>query len=243
VRMILRSRSRTFRRRKKASDRTRRNVKIFWSWQSDTPGKIGRFLVRDALRDAIEQLKQSPEIEEPRREALHLDHDIQGVAGTPDLANTIFEKIDNSEVVLADVTLVGKVFPSGETGGETSDKKLINSNVGIELGYALRALTDRKVLLVFNEHYGRYEDLPFDLRHKGGSIVFNLVPTASAQEIQDQKKKLKERFIVALKPYLQKTTAVSPRPLSRRPLRHLSRQHIFNGTRPWRKLASILCSK
>ena len=185
-------------------------MKIFWSWQSDTPGKIGRFLIRDALRDAVDQLKQSPEIQEPRRAALHLDHDIQGVPGTPDLANTIFEKIGNSEVVLADATVVGKVFPSAETEGETSSKKLINSNVAIELGYALSALTDRKVLLVFNEHYGKHEDLPFDLRHKGGSIVFNLAPTASAQEIQEQKKKLKERFILALKPYLQKTTAAAP---------------------------------
>ena len=64
-------------------------MKIFWSWQSDTPGKIGRFLVRDALQEAIEQLKQAPDIEEPtaqaNRDALHLDHDMKGVTGSPDL--------------------------------------------------------------------------------------------------------------------------------------------------------------
>ena len=61
-------------------------MKIFWSWQSDTPGKTGRFLIRDALAQAIDHLKQAPDIEEPTarecREALHLDHDIQGVTGS-----------------------------------------------------------------------------------------------------------------------------------------------------------------
>ncbi len=65
-------------------------MKIFWSWQSDTPGKTGRFLIRDALRDAIETLKVPPDVEEPTskdsRDALHLDQDIQGVTGIPDLA-------------------------------------------------------------------------------------------------------------------------------------------------------------
>ena len=37
-------------------------MKIFWSWQSDTPGKIGRFLVRDALNDAIEKLRADNDV-------------------------------------------------------------------------------------------------------------------------------------------------------------------------------------
>jgi hypothetical protein len=40
-------------------------MKVFWSWQSDTPGKVGRHFVRDALNTAIERLKETPEIEEP----------------------------------------------------------------------------------------------------------------------------------------------------------------------------------
>jgi hypothetical protein len=48
-------------------------LKIFWSWQSDTPGNIGRYLVRDALDDAIQKLKQASELEEAIREDLHLD--------------------------------------------------------------------------------------------------------------------------------------------------------------------------
>src|SRR6201988_428825 len=70
-------------------------MKMFWSWQSDKPGKIGPHFVRDALKLAIESLKQAPEVEEPTaaetRDSIHLDHDRQGVTGSPDLARTIFD--------------------------------------------------------------------------------------------------------------------------------------------------------
>lgn len=203
-------------------------MKIFWSWQSDTPGKIGRFFVRDALQEAIEQMKQAPEIEEPTaretRDALHLDSDIQGTTGSPDLARTILDKIDASAVVIADITLVGSVPDLKDpSGSDVPGKKLINSNVAIELGYALCKLTDKNVVMVFNGHYGSHEDLPFDLRHKGGSIKFTLSPDAHRKRIEEERKKPKDRFVQALKPYLEnrlcrpnhscKRSQRSPRPL------------------------------
>jgi hypothetical protein len=119
-------------------------MKIFWSWQSDTPGKVGRHFVRGALAEAIEVLRQPNEIEEPSereaREALHLDHDRQGVSGSPDLAPTIFRKIEQAAVFVADVTLVGETTPVGEKAEGRAAKKLINSNLAIEYGYAHHAL-------------------------------------------------------------------------------------------------------
>ena len=127
-------------------------MKIFWAWQSDTPGKIGRFLVRDALQDAITELKEAPDIEEPteaqRRDELELDHDRKGVPGSPDLAATIYGKIAAAAVVVADVTAVGSTPERRDGEKIVPAKKLINSNVAIEAGYALRAVTDRNVLLV-----------------------------------------------------------------------------------------------
>ena len=83
-------------------------VKVFWSWQSDTPGKIERHFVREALELAIARLREPPQLEEPTerdaREAIHLDHDRKDVAGSPRLAETIFQKILASTVVVADVT-------------------------------------------------------------------------------------------------------------------------------------------
>jgi hypothetical protein len=169
-------------------------MKIFWSWQSDTPEQIGKYLVRDALKSAIDKLKQSEDIEEPTRDDLHLDQDTQGTPGSPDLVPTIFGKIEKSEVVVADVTLVGKT---------DEDKRLINSNVAIELGYALRACTDARVVLVFNKHYGKHEDLPFDLRHKGGAVDFDLAPEAHRKEIAETRKLLADSFVRKLTPILQ----------------------------------------
>lgn len=176
-------------------ERTISFVKVFWSWQSDTPGKTGRHLVRDALREAIEELKQDEDVEEAAREELHLDHDVQNEPGTPEIANTILRKIEESAVVVADVTLVGQV--SGES------KKLINSNVAIELGYAVKTLGWDRVLLVLNSRYGTPVDLPFDLRHRGGWVTFDLSPDADSTRIKTQKKLLRNSFVAKLKHAIQ----------------------------------------
>jgi hypothetical protein len=179
-------------------------MKIFWSWQSDTPEQIGKYLVRDALKTAITELKQIEDIEEALRDDLHLDQDTQGTTGSPDLVRTIFDKIEKSEIVVADVTIVGK---TGE------GKKLINSNVAIELGYALSECTDARVVFVFNKQYGKHEDLPFDLRHKGGAVVFDLGSEASRKEIDAVREKLSASFVRKLKPFLQQPLRIKE-PLS-----------------------------
>jgi hypothetical protein len=92
------------------------------------------------------------------------------------------EKIDRSAVVVSDITSVGAVFGSSEE----SPKKLINSNVAIELGYAFKSIGHRRIVLVFNEHYGSYSDVPFDLRHKGGAIRFRISPHATKEEIRKE---------------------------------------------------------
>ena len=111
-------------------------MKIFWSWQSDTDGRTTCHFVRAALAEAVKRLQEPDDVEEPferdRREAIHLDHDRKDVSGTPELARTIFGKIDQAAVFVADVTLVAQLTrPSA--GDEAPDEKwLINSNVAIE---------------------------------------------------------------------------------------------------------------
>jgi hypothetical protein len=167
-------------------------MKVFWSWQSDHPGRISRHFIRDALAQAIASLNESADIEDAVRPEVTLDQDRQGVPGSPDLARTIFEKIDASQVFVADVTPVGRT-----TGKPT--KKLTNPNVAIELGYALRAVTDRGLLMVLNEHYGKQEHLPFDLRHKAGPIRYRLGPEASVEEIATQRARLVGQLKTALR--------------------------------------------
>ena len=196
-------------------------MKIFWSWQSDTPEQIGKYLVRDALKGAINKLKQAEDIDEPIRDDIHLDQDTQGTTGSPDLVATIFGKIEKSEVIVADVTIVGKT---------DEDKRLINSNVAIELGYALHACTDARVLLVFNKHYGSYEHLPFDLRHKGGAVVFDLAPEADRKQISAVRASLADEFVRKLKPFLQEPPRIKEKLSVRAIIEHsLVRRYPMEG--------------
>ena len=178
-------------------------MKIFWSWQSDTPGRTGRFLVRDAIRDAIDRLKQSAEIEEPtdlqRLDSLHLDQDRQGLPGSPDLAQAIFRKIDAASVVIADVTIVSRGKRRKDSTGKTvKGRAFINPNVGIEVGYAIKAVGDTNLLLVVNAYHGATEDLPFDLRHKAISLVYSLADDADKTEIESAKRLLTSTLVKAL---------------------------------------------
>ena len=112
-------------------------MKVFWSWQSDLPGKISRHFVRHALDQAIAELNATLAVEEPLRESdVSLDHDRKGTPGSPALAELIFEKIRSADVFVADVTPVGQTIANPA-------KKLINANVAIELGFAIGAHSEQ----------------------------------------------------------------------------------------------------
>jgi len=141
---------------------------------------------------------------------LHLDHDRKGVPGSPDLAPTILKKIEQSAVFIADVTLVGRPLAGAPGGKRVHEKRFINSNVGIEYGYALHALTDAAIQMVQNTHYGDRDKLPFDLQHKAGPIQYRLAPTASNAEIAAARVQLVGSLITALRPYFSSGPARAP---------------------------------
>lgn len=182
-------------------------MKVFWSWQSDTPGKTGRFFVRDCLLAAIEEIKQHNDIVEPTeretRDSVHLDSDRQGVPGSPDLANLIFQKIDASEVFIADVTPVSRISARKRPDGSRSVRKLnMNPNVAIELGYALKSRGSENVLMILNEHYGKRQSLPFDLAHKAGPLIYVLKPDASKEDQRSCAALLTAKLVDALELYV-----------------------------------------
>lgn len=76
-------------------------MKIFWSWQSDIPGKTGRHFVRECLKNAIAIINQDTEVTEPperSRDPLTLDQDRVGVVGHRNLGDTILGKIAEANV-------------------------------------------------------------------------------------------------------------------------------------------------
>ncbi len=125
--------------------------RIFYSWQSDLPNTTNRSFVEDTLARVAKSISADETVEvEPV-----IDRDTKGVAGSPDIASTIFSKIDEADVVVLDVSIINN---------PTKKRRMPNPNVMVELGYALKSKGYEKVILVFNKAYGEITDLPFDLR-------------------------------------------------------------------------------
>lgn len=165
-------------------------MKIFYSWQSDLPRKIGKNFIRSALDRALDEISKAMELQEAER--LLVDQDTQGVLGSPQIAETIFQKIRESDVVVLDVTLVGKT---------ASDKKLLNSNVSYEYGFAHGTHGDKVILCVMNTHFGMPEELPFDLKHRRWPLSFNLSPESTNSEIKAGIKTLADQLVDILTKY------------------------------------------
>ena len=127
---------------------------VFYSWQSDRPETRG--VIQWALNKAIKNLNRDLDLDEP----LRVDQGTEGVAGWPDITSALFDKIDQCEVFVADITPIN---------GPDSDFRITpNPNVLLELGYALGTGFGRtRIICVINTHYlpdGDLGKLPFDLR-------------------------------------------------------------------------------
>lgn len=167
-------------------------MKVFYAWQADTPSRISKQFIRQALDDAVDQLAETLDLDEAERPSV--DQDTQGVLGSPPIAETIFEKIRESQVVVADVTL---------TCATPDGKKLINSNVAYELGYAHGYHGHGVILKVMNTHYGPPDDLPFDLKHRRWPEQYELSPDATTEQLREARTALAKRFAGILKLYVE----------------------------------------
>ena len=169
-------------------------MKIFYSWQSDSPRRTNKNFIYQAFSQAIEKLKGDVLFLDLAERELILDQDTQGVLGSPEISRVIFEKIAASNIVAADVSLVAR---------GTDGKKHINSNVAIELGYAYGILGDKSVLKVMNTFYGEAEQLPFDLRNRRHPIQYCLPDDADRETIRAEKNKLAGTLTRVLGEYLR----------------------------------------
>ncbi|CAG2535059.1 hypothetical protein MAR621_00173 [Maribacter dokdonensis] len=134
------------------------NFTIFYSWQSDLTGKSNRNLINNCLEKAIKELKKNSQNEFHLE--INLDRDTRNKSGSPSISKTIFDKINTSDVFIADVSIINnnlynKAFKSRLTP---------NPNVLIELGYAINLLGWERIICVNNLKYGKNEILPFDIR-------------------------------------------------------------------------------
>ncbi len=103
-----------------------KSVRVFYSWQSDLPKKSNLNAIREGLAEACKRVEKA-------QTGIKLvpDEATRDTSGSPNIALKILEKIEASDVFVADVTTV---TPPG------AERPCPNPNVGYELGYAVATL-------------------------------------------------------------------------------------------------------
>lgn len=136
------------------------NNSIFYSWQSDLPSNTNRGFIEECIKEAIKMLKKTYNFSLE----IKIDKDTKNETGTPDIVNTIFNKIERAKIFVADISIVNS---------NSEGRKTPNPNVLLELGYAAKVVGWERIICVFNKDFGEFEDLPFDLRFRR-PLVYNL---------------------------------------------------------------------
>lgn len=159
---------------------------IFYSWQSDLPSQTNKNLIQEALEGAIQKVQ----LEKTLIVELAIDRDTLGEPGSPDITASIFKKIDKAAAFVADVSIVHR-SPNG--------RPTPNPNVLIELGYALKALSPQRIILIFNLASGELTELPFDLRSRR-ALTYRLSQDAISTPDREQiESSLRDAIIEILK--------------------------------------------
>lgn len=148
-----------------------RKINIFYSWQSDLGEKTNKIAIRRFIEEAIKRIKQNDDNIE-----IVIDEDARGNPGSKNIAEELMKKIRNSDIFIADVSIINR--------GDGL-RKTPNPNVLYELGFASSRLGWDRILLIFNDDCGYHlEDLPFDIR--GHKVMKYLIKsTYSKDEIKN----------------------------------------------------------
>ena len=78
---------------------------VFYSWQSWISTNINRNFIQHALETAVRKVDKE---EKFIKLDLALERDTQGILGSPDIADVIFERIRECDVFVGDVTPVAE---------------------------------------------------------------------------------------------------------------------------------------
>jgi hypothetical protein len=173
---------------------------IFYSWQSDLPSAANRSFIEKALENASREIRKDGSVNvEPV-----IDRDTKGVAGSPDIADTIFTKIDRADIFVCDVSIINSV----ESQSPCQIRPAPNPNVLIELGYAVKASGWNRIVMVMNTALGKQEMLPFDLRSKR---VTSYHLSESVDDKAAERKKLEKLLESRLREIFEATDYFLPR--------------------------------
>jgi hypothetical protein len=133
------------------------NFTIFYSWQSDIPKN--RNVIKGCIEKAIKEVKK--EMGKNVNLEINIDRDTKDKTGSPEISDTILQKIAASDIFICDVTLVN----NSQINRVLKQRLTSNPNVLFELGYAIKQLGWGRTICINNLDYGRTEQLPFDIRN------------------------------------------------------------------------------
>ncbi|KUO52975.1 MAG: hypothetical protein APF76_02780 [Desulfitibacter sp. BRH_c19] len=145
-------------------------LNIFYSWASDLPSNKNRRLINDcidkAMRNIYSRYKMISEYV--------IETDSRNELGTPDLAQTIFSKIDVCDIFIADISIIN---------GRGDSRLTPNPNVLVELGFASKSIGWSNIICIYNSEYAEVEKLPFDIRYRKPICYNTSTDIASAKKL------------------------------------------------------------
>ncbi|MBR3698975.1 MAG: hypothetical protein IKM85_05575 [Bacteroidales bacterium] len=133
-----------------------KEFKLFFSWQSDD--NKTKKLLSDAIKKAVKDIRVYHNYN------ITIEESTSNTPGSPQIVQTILDKIDSCDIFLADITPVCKY--SKQLGNNQSiTKQVPNPNVLMELGYALSAVGMHYTICAAHQGEWNSNDLPFDINH------------------------------------------------------------------------------
>ena len=158
---------------------------IFYSWQSDSDNRYNRNFIENSLKKAIKEINR-----EDLDFEFIIDRDTRNIPGMPSIENTIIEKINLTDIFIADISLINT-----ESVELRDERPVSNPNVLFELGYAMGKLGPESIIGIFNNCSGSVEQLPFDIRQKR-VLQYTLSGDSDTKTIKDNFVKILKKAIL-----------------------------------------------
>lgn len=162
-----------------------KQIKVFYSWQSDLPISTNRNLIRAALR-AASSLLEAELLDQGVN--IVVDEATRNCPGSPDIPATILNKIEDADIFVCDISTINYDAPDG--------RRVPNPNVMLELGYSIANLGWARIIIIFNETYGSHDDIPFDISR---NRCFKYKATTEKSDYKQYLSKLTKFMFDALK--------------------------------------------
>jgi hypothetical protein len=140
---------------------------IFYAWQSDLDEDRNKRLIRRCLKLANIELEKLLYQETGVEHHIVIDEATRNVSGSPNIPNTIIEKIMRADIFVGDLSSINDDQPA-------ESKRTPNPNVTFELGFAASQVGWNRIIMLVNEAYGVVSHLPFDFdRHRASTFKSN----------------------------------------------------------------------